>query len=141
MEILAELGQRQLLLAYALRETVPAVAEAAAEALFPEPVELLLHTLRLGRGINAHLRIRYHVTASNYLYAGHEIAALYARRKRPLHPDVIEAAGLAYLKPMAAYLPEHLRTRLVNYAEALQQQGKKAVEGIGLFVGSDGTDT
>src|SRR5215469_6646420 len=141
MEILAELGQRQLLLEYALRETVPGVADFAAETLFPEPVELLVHTLRLGRGHTAHLTIRYHVTASNYLYAGSEIAALYAGRKRRLHPDVIEAAGLAYLKPMATYLRGYLGAPMVNYADALQQQGRKAVEGIGLFVGSDGTDT
>jgi hypothetical protein len=141
MEILAELGQRQLLLEYALRETVLGVVEVAAETLFPEPTELLIHTLRLSRGINAHLKIRYHVIASNYLYAGSEIAALYARRQRRLHPDVIEAAGLAYLKPMGVYLPRYLGTRLVNYADALQHQGRKAVEGIGVFVGSDGTDT
>src|SRR5262249_25159074 len=63
MEILAELGQRQLLLEYALRETVLGVVEVAAETLFPEPTELLIHTLRLSRGINANLRIRYHVIA------------------------------------------------------------------------------
>jgi hypothetical protein len=141
MEILAELGERQLLLEYALRETVPGVVEVAVEALFPEPAELLVHTLRLGRGINAHLRIRYHVTASNYLSAGNEIAALYATRQRRLHPDVIEAAGLAYLKAMAPYFSRYLRAPLVNYAAALRDQGRKAVEGIGIFVGSDGTDT
>jgi hypothetical protein len=76
----------------------------------------------------------------NYVHAGDAIAALYERRKDRLQPDVIEAAGLAGLKPMAPYLTGYLRSPLVSYADAVRVHGKRAEAGVRILAGSDGTD-
>jgi hypothetical protein len=140
MRILAALGERQLMVEYALVETVPAVLDIAAGALYPEPLELVLHMLRPVRGRDPRLHMRYQVALNNYLYAGTEIAALFARSRDGLHPDVIEAAGLAYLRPMAQYLPAYARAKLLTYARALRDHGRQAVAGVEILVSSDGSD-
>jgi hypothetical protein len=49
------------------------------------------------KGPDANLCMRYHIPFGNYQYAADALAYAYYRRRTRLHPDVIEAAGLAEL--------------------------------------------
>jgi len=141
LHMLADLGRKELLLAHALRERVPGVVDVACAYLFPEPIELLKHALTMTKGMDAHLTMRWHIPDGNYLYAQEAIADLYRPRRSRLHPDVIEAVGLARLRAMCPFLIRYLAGPMVNIRVARETMAASAVAGIGVSVASDGSDT
>jgi len=141
MALLAELGEHDRILKYALREKVPAVIDIAADALYPEPVELLLHMVSVVKGPDANLCLRYHVPFGNYLYAADALAYAYHRRRMHLHPDVIAAAGLAELATFTPFLEKYLSALLENIKSARDRGVLRSTDGVCVSVNSDGSDT
>jgi hypothetical protein len=141
MRMLIDLAAWDQVLEHSLKEHHGRVLDLACGALFPEPVELLKHLVTVEKGPNANLEMAYHVPESNYVYAQHAIADVYRRRKNRLHPDVIEAIGLARLTALCPFLPRYLDARLMAVSDARRKLGPKAVAGIDVFVSSDGSDT
>lgn len=142
MEILAELNLKEAILDHALKEKILAVVEVAAEALFPEPPELLRHMLTMAKGPDANLVIGFHIPKGNYLYAENVITDIYRPRKSRLASDVVAAIGYSYLQRAGAdFLPRYLSASLMTHKTAFERLGPKAVAGVEFFQGWDGSDS
>ncbi len=139
--MLAELGERELMYQYAMVDPVPAVVDVACEALYPEPIPLLLKTVTMVKGADANLTMRYHIPHGNYLYAEKQLVETYRKRKSRLTKHSIEGAGLAYLRSFGEYLPRYLNCWMLTYAQAKERLGPRAVSGVMRMIDSDGSDT
>jgi hypothetical protein len=129
MEMLCELNAAELILRHALVEMDSSVLEIAAEALDPNPTDLVRHILTQPSAWNASLYMRFHVACRNYLHAEETIRDVYSKR-RTLTLDVIEGIGGAYLRSLAPALNRRLSVRLELYEDALCSKGPKAVAGL-----------
>lgn len=118
MEDLVRLDRKDLILEYALKDTVLAVIEVAQEALFPEPTELLLHALTVVKGPDASLMSHIHLPSSNHLYAENAIVNIYQPRAGKLPTDTIEGLGRAYIRGMASSISRQVRAPLNTLEQA-----------------------
>jgi hypothetical protein len=140
MRELIALGAMDDVLKVALASAEGGILDLANEALFPEPVELLLHNLTCARGPDANLALRYLLPQSNYLYAQAAIVDVFGSRGKRLTRDAIEGFGLAAMQGMAPAIQKSLFAPLINLNEATRRDGAtKAARGVRIFVG-DSTD-
>ena len=113
MQMLAALGERDLMIQYALVETdAQAVIDVVFDALDPVPPEVIKHSAGMQKGQYANLVMIHHVPTRNYLHAEDALADVYRGRKNKLKPEVIEAIGFSYFRKMGEeFLPGYLSRR------------------------------